>query len=68
VPLAWERSAKDDGRRERRRDTREVGGNISAALTLADRVYILNNGHIVESLGVQAVRDQPDILHRHLGV
>jgi branched-chain amino acid transport system ATP-binding protein len=45
-----------------------VEQNISAALTLADRVYILNNGHIVESLGVQAVRDQPDILHRHLGV
>ena len=45
-----------------------VEQNISAALTLADRVYILNNGHIVESLGVQAVRDQPEILHRHLGV
>ena len=27
-----------------------VEQNISAALTLADRVYILNNGHIVESL------------------
>ncbi len=45
-----------------------VEQNISAALTLADRVYILNNGHVVESLGVQAVRDQPEILHRHLGV
>ncbi len=45
-----------------------VEQNISAALTLADRVYILNNGHIVEALGAQAVRDQPDILHRHLGV
>jgi len=45
-----------------------VEQNISAALTLADRVYIINNGHIVESLGKQAVRDNPDILHRHLGV
>ncbi len=45
-----------------------VEQNIQAALTLADRVYIINNGHIVESLTKQAVRDQPDILHRHLGV
>jgi branched-chain amino acid transport system ATP-binding protein len=45
-----------------------VEQNISAALTLADRVYIINNGHIVESLGKQALRDQPEILHRHLGV
>jgi len=45
-----------------------VEQNISAALTLADRVYIINNGHIVESLTKQAVRDQPDILHRYLGV
>ena len=45
-----------------------VEQNISAALTLADRVYIINNGHIVESLTKQAVRDQPDVLHRYLGV
>jgi branched-chain amino acid transport system ATP-binding protein len=45
-----------------------VEQNISAAMTLADRVYILNNGHIVESLTAQAVRDQPGVLHRHLGV
>jgi branched-chain amino acid transport system ATP-binding protein len=45
-----------------------VEQNISAALTLADRVYIINNGHIVEQLGAQAVRDQPDLLHRYLGV
>jgi branched-chain amino acid transport system ATP-binding protein len=45
-----------------------VEQNISAALTLADRIYIINNGHIVEALSAQAVREQPEILHRHLGV
>jgi branched-chain amino acid transport system ATP-binding protein len=45
-----------------------VEQNISAALTLADRIYIINNGHIVEALTAQAVRDQPELLHRHLGV
>jgi branched-chain amino acid transport system ATP-binding protein len=45
-----------------------VEQNISAAMTLADRVYVLNNGHIVESLTAEAVRSQPDMLHRHLGV
>jgi branched-chain amino acid transport system ATP-binding protein len=45
-----------------------VEQNISAALNLADRIYILNNGHIVEELTAQAARDQPEILHRHLGV
>jgi branched-chain amino acid transport system ATP-binding protein len=45
-----------------------VEQNISAALTLADRVYILNNGHIVEELTTEALRSQPDVLHRHLGL
>ncbi len=45
-----------------------VEQNVSAAMSLADRVYIINNGHIVESLDAQSVRDQPAILHRHLGV
>jgi branched-chain amino acid transport system ATP-binding protein len=45
-----------------------VEQNISAAMSLADRVYIINNGHIVESLTADAVRGQPDLLHRHLGV
>ena len=45
-----------------------VEQNISAALTLADRVYIINNGHIVEALSAAAVREQPEVLHRHLGI
>jgi branched-chain amino acid transport system ATP-binding protein len=45
-----------------------VEQNVSAALTLADRIYILNNGHIVDSLTAEAARRQPDALHRHLGV
>jgi len=45
-----------------------VEQNISAAMTLADRIYILNNGHIVESLAAETVRDHPELLHRHLGV
>jgi branched-chain amino acid transport system ATP-binding protein len=45
-----------------------VEQNISAAMMLADRIYILNNGHIVDSLTAQTVRSQPELLHRHLGV
>ena len=45
-----------------------VEQNITAAITLADRIYILNNGHIVDSLTAEAARAQPDMLHRHLGV
>jgi len=45
-----------------------VEQNISAAMSLASRVYILNNGHIVEEMTAEAIRGQPDVLHRHLGV
>ena len=45
-----------------------VEQNISAAMALADRAYILNNGHIVETLTAQQMRENPDVLHRHLGV
>jgi branched-chain amino acid transport system ATP-binding protein len=45
-----------------------VEQNISAAMSLADRIYVLNNGHMVEELAARAVRAQPEALHRHLGV
>jgi branched-chain amino acid transport system ATP-binding protein len=45
-----------------------VEQNIAAAMSLADRVYILNNGHVVEETTTAAVREQPELLHRHLGV
>jgi branched-chain amino acid transport system ATP-binding protein len=45
-----------------------VEQNMAAALSLADRIYILNNGHMVEELSAESVRGQPELLHRHLGV
>jgi branched-chain amino acid transport system ATP-binding protein len=45
-----------------------VEQNISAAVSLADRLYILNNGHVVEETSASTVRDRPELLHRHLGV
>jgi branched-chain amino acid transport system ATP-binding protein len=45
-----------------------VEQNITAAMRLADRVYILNNGHMVEDLTAEQVRASPEILHRYLGV
>jgi len=45
-----------------------VEQNISAALSIADRVYVLRTGHIVEELPAEALRAQPEVLHRHLGV
>jgi branched-chain amino acid transport system ATP-binding protein len=45
-----------------------VEQNISAAMTLADRICVLNNAHMVEELAAPTVRAQPEMLHRHLGV
>ena len=45
-----------------------VEQNILAALSLAHRVYIINNGHIVEELTAEAARARPEVLHRYLGV
>jgi branched-chain amino acid transport system ATP-binding protein len=45
-----------------------VEQNVSAAMTLADRIYVINNGHIVDALSAQLVRERPDLLHGHLGV
>ena len=45
-----------------------VEQNISAALSLSDRVYVLNNGHIVNEMTAQTARSQPEAMHRYLGV
>ena len=45
-----------------------VEQNITAAMSLAHRVYIINNGHIVEERTSESLKAQPEILHRHLGV
>lgn len=45
-----------------------VEQNLAAALSLADRVYILNNGHIVHEGTSTDLKGQADILQRHLGV
>ena len=45
-----------------------VEQNIQAAMTLADRVYVINNGHIVEEMSAGTARSRPETLHRYLGV
>jgi branched-chain amino acid transport system ATP-binding protein len=45
-----------------------VEQNVTAAMALADRVYIINNGHMVEEMTAESVRATPSRLHRHLGV
>jgi branched-chain amino acid transport system ATP-binding protein len=45
-----------------------VEQNIAATLALAQRVYMLANGHIVHEGPAQEIRAQPEILQRYLGV
>jgi branched-chain amino acid transport system ATP-binding protein len=45
-----------------------VEQNLAAALTLAHRVYIINNGHIVQEGTTRDITARPEVLHRYLGV
>jgi branched-chain amino acid transport system ATP-binding protein len=45
-----------------------VEQNVVAALSFADRVYILNNGHIVWDGTPAELHAQPEIMHSHLGI
>jgi len=45
-----------------------VEQNLAATLALAQRVYIINNGHIVHEGPAGELKAQPDLLQRHLGV
>jgi branched-chain amino acid transport system ATP-binding protein len=45
-----------------------VEQNIAATLALAQRVYMLNNGHVVHEGPAEEIRKQPELLQRYLGV
>jgi branched-chain amino acid transport system ATP-binding protein len=45
-----------------------VEQNLAATLTLASRVYIINNGHIAHEGPADEIKKQPELLQRHLGV
>jgi branched-chain amino acid transport system ATP-binding protein len=45
-----------------------VEQNIAATLALAQRVYIINNGHIVHEGPADEIRGKPEVLQRYLGV
>ena len=45
-----------------------VEQNLAATLALADRAYIINNGHIVHEGPAQDIKARPEVLHRHLAV
>jgi len=45
-----------------------VEQNLAATLALAQRVYIINNGHIAHEGPAQEIRAKPEVLQRHLGV
>jgi branched-chain amino acid transport system ATP-binding protein len=45
-----------------------VEQNVRAALSLAGRTYVLNNGHIVFDGTADQLRAAPDVMNRYLGV
>lgn len=45
-----------------------VEQNLAATLALAQRVYIINNGHIVHEGPALEIKKQPEMLQRYLGV
>ena len=45
-----------------------VEQNVRAALSLASRAYVLNNGHIVFEGTSDQLRASPDVMNRFLGV
>ena len=45
-----------------------VEQNLAAALTLAHRAYIINNGHIAHEGPISEIKAQPKVLERYLGV
>jgi branched-chain amino acid transport system ATP-binding protein len=45
-----------------------VEQNLAATLALAQRVYIINNGHIAHEGPAREIKAKPEILQRYLGV
>ena len=45
-----------------------VEQNLAATLALAQRVYIVNNGHIVHEGAAAELKGRPELLQRYLGV
>jgi branched-chain amino acid transport system ATP-binding protein len=45
-----------------------VEQNLAAVLALAQRVYILNNGHVAHEGSASEIKASPEILKRHIGV
>ena len=45
-----------------------VDQNLAAALTLAQRAYIINNGHIAHEGPTSEIKARPKLLERYLGV
>jgi branched-chain amino acid transport system ATP-binding protein len=45
-----------------------VEQNLAAALTLAQRAYIINNGHIAHEGLAKEIKARPELLKRYLGV
>jgi branched-chain amino acid transport system ATP-binding protein len=45
-----------------------VEQNLAATLALAQRAYIINNGHIVHEGPAAEIKANPEVLQRHLGV
>jgi len=45
-----------------------VEQNIAATLALANRAYIINNGHFVHEGPTAEIKADPQVLQRYLGV
>ncbi|MEJ2360418.1 MAG: ABC transporter ATP-binding protein [Gammaproteobacteria bacterium] len=45
-----------------------VEQNVAAALSIAQRVYIINNGHLVYEGTPEELQERPQIMHEYLGV
>jgi branched-chain amino acid transport system ATP-binding protein len=45
-----------------------VEQNLAATLALAERIYIINNGHIVHEGPAQELTAKPELLQRYLSV